>query len=80
LPTAANLLSTSSLAALDEDADEDDDAALPDELAEPVPLVLALDEAVVDDDVLSPLLSPAVCEAVSHAARKNVAANRMIRR
>ena len=35
---------------------------------------------VVDDDVLSPLLSLAVCEAVSHAARKKVAAKSAIRR
>ena len=77
MPTAASLLSTSSLAALD---DDEEDEALLDELAEPDPLVLALDDAVVEDDELSPLLSPAVCEAVSHAARKKVAANRMIRR
>ncbi len=38
------------------------------------------DDAVVDDDVLSPLLSLAVCEAVSHAARKKVAAKSAIRR
>jgi hypothetical protein len=80
LPTAASLLSTSSLAALDEDEEDEADEALLDELAEPDPLVLALDDAVVEDDELSPLLSPAVCEAVSHAARKKVAANRMIRR
>ncbi|MEL0293097.1 MAG: hypothetical protein VXA66_05470 [Alphaproteobacteria bacterium] len=76
------MLSTSSLTELDED---EEDEALLDELAEPDPaepdpLVLALDDAVVEDDELSPLLSPAVCEAVSHAARKKVAANRMIRR
>ena len=35
---------------------------------------------VVVDDVLSPLLSLAVCEAVSHAARKKVAAKSAIRR
>ncbi|MEL0077166.1 MAG: hypothetical protein VW836_03880 [Alphaproteobacteria bacterium] len=82
MPTAASLLSTSSLVALDEDEEDEEDEALLDELAEPDPLVLvlALDDAVVEDDELSPLLSPAVCEAVSHAARKKVAANRMIRR
>ena len=35
---------------------------------------------VVDDDELSPLLSLAVCEAVSQAARKKVAAKSAIRR
>ena len=38
------------------------------------------DDDVVVDDVLSPLLSLAVCEAVSHAARKKVAAKSAIRR
>ena len=38
------------------------------------------DVVVVVDDVLSPLLSLAVCEAVSHAARKKVAAKSAIRR
>jgi hypothetical protein len=38
-----------------------------------------LDAAVVDD-VLSPLLSLAVCDAVSQAAKKAVAANIAIRR
>ena len=38
------------------------------------------DDVVVDEDVLSPLLSLAVCEAVSHAARKKVAAKSAIRR
>ena len=38
------------------------------------------DGDVVVDDVLSPLLSLAVCEAVSHAARKKVAAKSAIRR
>ena len=39
-----------------------------------------VDDDVVVDDVLSPLLSLAVCEAVSHAARKKVAAKSAIRR
>ena len=38
------------------------------------------DDVVVVEDVLSPLLSLAVCEAVSHAARKKVAAKSAIRR
>ena len=38
------------------------------------------DVVVVVDDVLSPLLSLAVCEAVSHAARKKGAAKSAIRR
>ena len=38
------------------------------------------DDDVVVEDVLSPLLSLAVCEAVSHAARKKVAAKSAIRR
>ena len=38
------------------------------------------DDDVVVDDVLSPLLSLATCEAVSQAARKKVAAKSAIRR
>ena len=45
-----------------------------------VVVVVVDDGDVVVDDVLSPLLSLAVCEAVSHAARKKVAAKSAIRR
>ena len=44
-------------------------------------VVVVVAAAVVDDDdELSPLLSLAVCEAVSQAARKKVAAKSAIRR
>ncbi len=59
-----------------------------DELSEPEADELSLEAAavvvvavvVVVDDELSPLLSLAVCEAVSQAARKKVAAKSAIRR
>jgi hypothetical protein len=56
------------------EADELSDA---DELDEPSPE--DEDEVVVVEE-LSPLLSLAVCDAVSQAARKNVTANSAIRR
>mgnify|MGYP003328200272 CR=1 FL=1 len=40
----------------------------------------ASEDAVVVVEELSPLLSLAVCDAVSQAARKNVTANSAIRR
>ena len=56
------------------DADEESEAdELPLEAA-------AFVVVVVDDDDVSPLLSLAVCEAVSQAARKKVAAKSAIRR
>ena len=45
-----------------------------------VVVVVAVVVVVDDDDELSPLLSLAVCEAVSQAARKKVAAKSAIRR
>ena len=61
------------------DADELDEL---DELDEPSPEGEdeASEEAVVVVAELSPLLSLAVCDAVSQAARKNVSANSAIRR
>jgi hypothetical protein len=56
---------------LDEPSPEDEDEASEDEASE--------DEVVVVEE-LSPLLSLAVCDAVSQAARKNVTANSAIRR
>ena len=50
----------------------------PDDVAEDA--VVAEDSVVVVDDELSPLLSLAVCEAVSQAARNNVAKTITIRR
>ena len=67
------------VAAEESEADEDSEA---DELsleAAPV-VVVAVVVVVVVDDELSPLLSLAVCEAVSQAARKKVAAKSAIRR
>lgn len=61
------------------EADELSDA---DELDEPSPEdedEASEDEVVVVEE-LSPLLSLAVCDAVSQAARKNVTANSAIRR
>ena len=63
--------------AVDPEATDEPDAEAPDEL---LLEVVAADEVVVVDDVLSPLLSLAVCEAVSQAARKNVATKSGIRR
>ena len=59
-----------------------------DELSLEAAAVVVVVDVVDDDDgddvvvvdVLSPLLSLAVCEAVSHAARKKVAAKSAIRR
>ena len=61
------------------EADELSDA---DELDEPSPEEddEASEEAVVVVEELSPLLSLAVCDAVSQAARKKVTANSAIRR
>ena len=61
------------------DADELDEL---DELDKPSPEEEdeASEEAVVVVEELSPLLSLAVCDAVSQAARKNVTANSAIRR
>ena len=61
------------------EADELSDA---DELDEPSPEEEdeASEDAVVVVEELSPLLSLAVCDAVSQAARKNVTANSAIRR
>ena len=56
---------------LDEPSPEDEDEASEDEASE---------DAVVVVEELSPLLSLAVCDAVSQAARKNVTANSAIRR
>ena len=50
------------------------------EAAPVVVVVVAVVVVVDDDDELSPLLSLAVCEAVSQAARKKVAAKSAIRR
>ena len=63
--------------AIDPEAVDESDAEALDELSLEV---AAADAAVVVDDELSPLLSLAVCEAVSQAARKNVAAKSGIRR
>ena len=61
---------------LDEPSPEDEDEASEDEASEDE----ASEDAVVVVEELSPLLSLAVCDAVSQAARKNVTANSAIRR
>ena len=64
-------------------ADAEFEADVPSLEAAAVVVVVVVDDDdgdVVVDDVLSPLLSLAVCEAVSHAARKKVAAKSAIRR
>ena len=58
---------------LDEPSPEEEDEASEEE-------DVASEEAVVVVEELSPLLSLAVCDAVSQAARKNVTANSAIRR
>ena len=60
-------LEAAAVVVVDDDDDGDDDV---------VDVVVDVDV----DDELSPLLSLAVCEAVSHAARKKVAAKSAIRR
>ena len=64
-------------AAEESKADEESEA---DELSLESAVVVVVAAVVVVDDELSPLLSLAVCEAVSQAARKKVAAKSAIRR
>ena len=61
------------------DADELDEPS-PEEEEEEEEEDEASEDAVVVVEELSPLLSLAVCDAVSQAARKNVTANSAIRR
>ena len=63
--------------AIDPEAEDESDVEALDELSLEV---AAADAAVVVDDELSPLLTLAVCDAVSQAARKNAAAKSGIRR
>ena len=66
---------------LDEPSPEDEDEASEDEASEDEASEdEASEDAVVVVEELSPLLSLAVCDAVSQAARKNVTANSAIRR
>ena len=65
---------------LDELSPEDEELSPEDEALSPEDEDEATEDAVVDVEELSPLLSLTVCEAVSHAARKSVAAKSAIRR